>query len=406
MNISLKKPVSVCLALGMMLSLGGCKSKETIESLERKVDKLEDKVDDLKEENESLALEIEMLQAELELMTGETQSDEDDEFIVGISMPTDDLARWENDGHNIEKAINETGISTDLEYANNEIDVQINQISAMIDGGCDVIIIAAIETAAFNEVLAKAAENGVTIIAYDRPILVTEDVDYYITFDNYLTGALQGQYVVDQLDLNNTDGTYNIEFTAGDPYDNAAKVFYDGAYDVLKPYLDSGRLNVLSGQISFEEVATSRWDTDTARGRAESIIGNYYSEESVDAWICSNDTVALGVATALEELTESFYSGSYPIITGQDCDIANVKNIRDGKQAMSVFKDTAILAEETAEIAIAIGRGESADGFFTTETNNGSKMIPTRLCKPVVVNADNYVEILIDSGYYSEDDLL
>jgi putative multiple sugar transport system substrate-binding protein len=310
--------------------------------------------------------------------------------------------RWAHDGDTILNQIGGAGYEVDLQYANNRVETQIAQITNMINSGCSVIIVAPIEGSSLNAVLDQAASKGIKIIAYDRLIRDTENVDYYVTFDNFEVGRLQGEYIVKALGLGEGKGPFNIEITTGDPSDYNAAFFYQGAMDVLKPYIDSGRLVVVSGQTTFEQVATVAWRTETAQARAENIIATYYLDgKNIDAWLCSNDSTALGVANALAAL----YKGTYPVITGQDCDISNVKNIIAGKQAMSVFKDTRTLAVQTAKMAIQIIQNKTVDVNDTNTFNNNKKVVPTYCCQPVFVDKDNYKTILIDSGYYTEDQL-
>ncbi|MBQ6017852.1 MAG: sugar-binding protein [Clostridiales bacterium] len=320
---------------------------------------------------------------------------------VGISMPTKDLQRWNQDGDLIKKTLEAAGYEADLQYANNKVDVQISQIEDMINTGCKVLIIAAIEGNSLGTVLEKANKSGVTVIAYDRPIMDSDCVDYYISFDNYLVGQIQGEYVRNALSLDSTSGPYYIEFTAGDPGDNFAAFFYNGAMDVLRPYIDSGKLIVASGQTDFDSVATPKWSTETAQARAENIIYSCYMYPTVniDAWLCSNDSTAWGVVNALD----STYTGSWPVITGMDCDIVNVKYIIGGKQAMSVFKDTRTLAVQAARMAGQILEGDNV--AVNSSSYNNSIDIPTFLCEPVFADINNYKAILIDSGYYTEAEL-
>jgi putative multiple sugar transport system substrate-binding protein len=272
----------------------------------------------------------------------------------------------------------------------------------MISSKCDVLVIAAIEGSSLGEALDMAKDAGIPVIAYDRLLMDSDAVSYYATFDNYKVGTVQGTYVKDQLDLDNAEGPFNIEFTAGDPGDNNAGFFFNGAYDVLKEYIDSGKLNVVSGQKTFEEVATPTWATETAQSRAENILSSYYADgTNVDVWLCSNDSTALGVENALA----ANYNGTYPIITGQDCDIENTKNMIAGKQSMSVFKDTRTLASQVVKMVGQILSGETVDVNDTTTYNNNVITVPSYLCEPVFADANNYKEILIDSGYYTEDQL-
>lgn len=322
--------------------------------------------------------------------------------MVGVSLPTKDLQRWNQEGAKMREELEDKGYNVDLQFASNDVPTQISQIENMINSGCKVLIVAAIESSSLNEVLEKAHQNDITVIAYDRLILDTEYVDYYVSFDKYQIGVMQAEYIVKQLDLENANGPFNIEFTTGDISDINASYFYIGAMDVLRPYIESGKLRVPSGQMSFEDVVTDVWSTDKAKARAEKIIATYYSGgEQIDAWLCSNDSTALGVEIALE----AGYAGKYPVITGQDCDITNVKNIIKGKQSMSVFRDTRILASQAVKMADQILKGQNVESNDTVTYNNGKKTVPSYLCLPVFADADNYKEILIDSGYYTADQL-
>ena len=321
---------------------------------------------------------------------------------VGVSMPTKDLQRWNQDGENMEAKLKEAGYEVDLQFANNDVNTQLTQVQTMIDNGCDVVVIAAIEGSSLGSALEKAGEKGIPVIAYDRLLMESDAVSYYATFDNYMVGTVQGTFVKDALDLDNAEGPFNIEFTAGDPGDNNAGFFFNGAMDVLKPYIESGKLVVPSGQTEFEQVATPTWKTDVAQARAEDILASNYADGTeLDAWLCSNDSTALGVTNALE----ANYVGEWPIITGQDCDIQNTKNMIAGKQSMSVFKDTRTLAAQVVKMVGQILKGEEVDVNDTETYNNNVKVVPSFLCEPVFANADNYKELLIDSGYYTEDQL-
>ena len=323
--------------------------------------------------------------------------------LVGVSMPTKDLQRWNQDGAYMEEKLKEAGYAVELQFASNDVPTQLNQIETMIDNGCQVVVIAAIEGSSLGTALDKAAEKGVKVIAYDRLLMDNGNVDYYATFDNYKVGTVQGTYVKDALDLDNAEGPFVMEITAGDPGDNNARYFYQGAIDVLKPYMDAGKITVTSGQTEFDQVATPTWKTDVAQKRAEDILtANYAGGENIDVWLCSNDSTALGVTNALE----ANYAGeNWPIITGQDCDKPNVKNMIAGKQSMSVFKDTRTLAAQVVKMVGQILAGEEVDVNDTETYNNNVKVVPSFLCDPVFADANNYKEILIDSGYYTEDDL-
>jgi len=321
---------------------------------------------------------------------------------VGVAMPTKDLQRWNQDGANMEAELKAAGYEVDLQYASNDVSTQVSQIENMINGGCSVLVIASIDGDSLGTVLASAKEKNIPVIAYDRLIMNTDAVSYYATFDNYMVGTKQGEYIRDELDLDNAEGPFNIELTTGDPGDNNAKFFFNGAMDVLNPYIESGKLVVKSGQTDFATVATANWASDAAQSRAENIVSSNYADGSnIDAWMCSNDSTAQGVVAALD----ANYSGTWPIITGQDCDIVSVKNMIAGKQAMSIFKDTRTLASQVVKMVGQILAGQEVEVNDTTTYDNGTGVIPSYLCEPVFADVNNYKELLIDSGYYTEDDL-
>ncbi len=322
--------------------------------------------------------------------------------LIGVAMPTKDLQRWNQDGSNMEKQLKDAGYEVDLQYANNDVQTQVSQIENMISNGCKVLVIASIDGDSLGTVLAQAKKSDIPVIAYDRLIMNSDAVTYYATFDNYMVGTKQGEYIKEKLDLDNAAGPFNLEIFTGDPGDNNAKFFYGGAMDVLKPYVDSGKLVVKSGSVDFEKVATAEWSTEKAQSRMDAIIASYYADGTkLDAVLCSNDSTALGVTNALS----AAYTGEWPIITGQDCDKANVKNMLAGKQSMSIFKDTRDLASQVVKMVDSIMKGEEAPINDTKSYDNGKGIVPSYLCEPVFADANNYKELLIDSGYYTEDDL-
>jgi putative multiple sugar transport system substrate-binding protein len=335
---------------------------------------------------------------------------------IGISMPTQSLERWNRDGSYLEEQFKAAGYDVELTYSDNETDRQVNDIQNLISDGVNLLVVAAIDGEALNTVMDEAADAGIPVIAYDR-LIKSDAVSYYISFDNYTVGTLQGQYVIDTLDLDNAgDKTYNIEFTAGDPADNNAGYFFNGAYDTLKPYLDAGTLNVVSGQTDFDSVATAAWDTQTALERMQNILASYYADGTqLDVALCSNDSTALGVTQAIE----SDYAGKNDVlITGQDGDEANLANIVDGKQSMTVYKAVANEAVVTLDLAEAMLKGDTIDDSLITnskwdfdcaydtesyETSEGHKC-PSFLLVPTVVTKDNMKKELVDTGYYTQDD--
>ncbi len=336
---------------------------------------------------------------------------------VGIAMPTKSLERWNRDGSFLEKQFKSKGYEVSLVYSDNDITQQVNDIENLIADNVNLLVIAAIDGESLSTVLDDADKKGIPVISYDRLIMNTKAVDYYVSFDNYTVGKLQGQYVIDKLGLDVSDPSkkYNIEFTAGDPADNNAGFFFNGAFDILKPYLDAGILNVVSGQTKFEQVSTASWDTSTAMNRMQNILASNYSDGTqLDIALCSNDSTALGVTQAID----SDYAGSNSvIITGQDGDEANLANIVDGKQSMTVYKAVANEAVVTLDVAVAILEGKTLDanlaksanwGFnctYDTESyDNNTGKIPSFLLDPTVVTKENIDKELVQTGYYTMGD--
>lgn len=326
---------------------------------------------------------------------------------IGVSMPTQSLQRWNQDGANMKSQLEEAGYEVDLQYAgDNDIPTQVSQIENMISGGCEALVIAAIDGEALSTVLADAKAKDIPVISYDRLIMNSDSVSYYATFDNWKVGTLQGKYIEEALDLANTDGPYNIELTTGAPDDNNVNFFFGGAMEVLQPYIDEGKLVVLSGQTTKEQCSTVNWSPEESQKRMENLISsNGYGPNGtkLDAVMCSNDSTAQGVTTALS--AAGYTADDFPIITGQDCDKPSVKNMIAGTQSMSVFKDTRTLADQVTKMVDAIMKGTEPEINDNETYDNGTGIIPSYLCDPVVCTTENYEEMLLDSGYYTEADL-
>ena len=328
---------------------------------------------------------------------------------VGIAMPTKSLERWNRDGDYLKAQFEAAGYGVQLKYSDNDTDQQNNDIQAMIADGVNLLIIAAIDGDSLSQTLADAKTAGIPVIAYDRLIMNTDAVSYYVSFDNYTVGVLQGEFVKQQLDLDNAAGPFNIEFTAGDPADNNAGYFFNGAFDTLKPYIDEGKLVIPSGKTTFEQVATPSWSTDTALENMQNTLASYYSDGTVlDVALCSNDSTALGVAQAI---TTDYAGSNTPIVTGQDGDIANLRNIVDGIQTMTVYKNVSDEAGVTLDVAKAILEGKTPDGslqlsaeaaFDTSSYDNGTGIIPSFLLVPWTVTKDD-LQKLVDTGLYQWD---
>jgi putative multiple sugar transport system substrate-binding protein len=325
-----------------------------------------------------------------------------DKGLVGISMPTKSSSRWIMDGTNMVRLFKEKGFRTDLQYADDDIPNQVAQIENMVTKGVKVLVVAAIDGTTLSNTLQKAADKGVKVIAYDRLIRGTKNVDYYATFDNYQVGVLQGSYIEQALKLKDSKGPFNIELFGGSPDDNNAYFFYNGAMSVLKPYIDSGKLVVRSKQVAMDKIATLRWDGGTAQARMDNILSSRYGNARVDAVLSPYDGISIGVISSLKGVGYGTPSQPMPVITGQDAEIPSVKAIVRGDQRQTVFKDTRELAKIAVSMVEAVLSGKTPPVNDTKTYNNGVKVVPSYLLKPVSVDASNWKQALVGSGYYTE----
>ena len=325
---------------------------------------------------------------------------------IGISMPTKSSERWVKDGENMKQMFEELGYQTDLQYAEDIIENQTAQIENMITKGVDVLVIAPIDDrSGLSSVLERANKRGIKVISYDRLIQHSKYVDYYATFDNFKVGVLQGTYIEEKLNLKEEEGPFNIEIFAGSPDDNNAYFFFDGAMSILMPYIDSGKLVVQSGQTKFQQGATLRWDGALAQSRMDNLLSAYYSSERVDAVLSPYDGISIGVISSLRGVGYGSEDQPMPVITGQDAELASIKSIINERQTQTVFKDTRELAKKAVEMASALLNGEQAEVNDTETYHNGEKVVPAYLLKPVSVDKTNYDSVLVESGYYTEEQL-
>ena len=333
------------------------------------------------------------------------QKDPDAKKRIAVSMPTKDLQRWAQDGSNMKAQLEKQGYDVDIQYANNDIATQVSQIENMIAVNPDVLVVASIDGSALTDVLAKAKEADIKVIAYDRLLMNSENVDYYATFDNFGVGVSQAAYIEEHLGLKEGKGPFTIELFGGSPDDNNALINYNGVMSVLQPYMDNGQLVVPSGQTSFSQIATLRWDGSTAQARMDNLLSANYTDQTLDAVLSPYDPISLGIISSLKGVGYGSESKPLPVITGQDATVAGVKSIMAGEQTQTIFKDTRILAKNTIEMIKAISDGEEVPVNDTETYDNGVKTVPTYLANTVSVDKDNYQAELIDTDYYKESDL-
>lgn len=322
---------------------------------------------------------------------------------VGVAMPTQSSERWINDGANMKAQLEALGYEVDLQYAEDDVQMQVSQIENMIASGVNCLVIASIDSGALVNVEAQAKEAGIPIIAYDRLLMDTDAVSYYATFDNKGVGTAIGKYIEEKKDLANTSETFTIEFFMGSPDDNNAHMLYDGLMEVLQPYLDNGTLVCKSGRTSFDDTCILRWSQETAQQNCENYLTGFYADEDLDICATAFDGFAYGCKAALEGA--GYTEANWPLITGQDAELMATKNIISGKQTMSIYKDTRLLAEKCVTMVQAVLEGAEPEINDTEQYNNGKIVVPSYLCTPVAVDKDNYEEIIVEGGYYTADQL-
>jgi putative multiple sugar transport system substrate-binding protein len=345
---------------------------------------------------------------------GSSQAPED--LTIGVSMPTQTSERWIADGNAVKSQLEDEGYKVDLQYANDDIPTQGQQVDQMITEGADLLIVAAIDGTALSSQLQAAADADIPVISYDRLIRDTENVDFYVSFDNFKVGVAQGTALLTGLGVLNADGSpgtatgpFNIELFAGSLDDNNAAFFFDGAMSVLQPKIDDKTLVVKSGQTDIEQAATLRWSQETAQKRMEDLLtGSYSDGTKVNGVLSPYDGISRGIITALQNAgygPEIAAANPLPIVTGQDAEIASVKLINDGVQSSTIFKDTRKLAEQAVTAAKAFLNGDEPEANDTETYDNGVKVVPSYLLPVETVYKDDIQSVLIDSGYWTADEV-
>lgn len=324
---------------------------------------------------------------------------------VGISMPTKSSARWISDGESMVKYFKEAGYKTDLQYAEDEIPNQLAQIENMIVKGVNVLVIAAIDGTTLSKALQTAADAGIKVIAYDRLIRDSANVDYYATFDNFQVGVQQAESLVAGL-KSRGPGPYNVELFGGSPDDNNAFFFYNGAMSVIQPLIDKGDVKIPSGQMGMDKVGTLRWDGAVAQARMDNLLSAYYTDKKVNGVLSPYDGLSIGILSSVKGVGYGSGDTKMPIVTGQDAEVPSVKSILAGEQYSTIFKDTRELAKVTVSMVDAILKGTTPQINDTKTYNNGVKVVPSYLLKPVPVDVSNWESVLIGSGYYKKDQIV
>lgn len=327
---------------------------------------------------------------------------DDGQKTIGILMPTKEQTIWSIQGDRLVAGYQAAGYATEIEFAEDDSARQATQIENMISKGVDALVIVAVDGAALTDACEKAKEAGIVVIAEDRLITNTKAVDFYVTFDLVKMGELQGQFIADALDLANAAGPFNMEIFSGSPDDPNAKLFYDGAMNILQPYLDEGKLAVQSGQVSYEQTAILGWDSAKAQARMDNLLSGFYADKHLDAVLVAADCLAIGVISSLESMGYGTGDVAFPLITGQDAELAAVKSIKAGKQSMTAFLDANELVKIIVPVTTALLNGETPEA--TATYNNETIDVPAQTYSPYAITADN-VDYLVEVGFYTDADI-
>lgn len=322
---------------------------------------------------------------------------------VGVAMPTQSSERWIRDGKNMKEKLEKLGYEVDLQYAEDDVQAQVSQIENMIAKGVNCLVVASIDSSALVNVLKQAKDADIPVVAYDRLLMDTDAISYYASFDNEGVGTKIGEYIKEKADLDNAAEPQTIEFFMGSPDDNNAVLLHKGVMNVLQPYLDNGKLVCKSGRTSFKDTSILRWSQETAQQNCENYLSGFYADEDLDIACSAFDGFSYGIKAALEGA--GYTESNWPLITGQDAEVMAVKNITAGSQTMSIFKDTSLLAEKCVKMVEAVLEDKEPEINDTETYNNGVITVPSYLCDPVAIDKDNYKEIVVDSKYYTEDEI-
>jgi putative multiple sugar transport system substrate-binding protein len=330
---------------------------------------------------------------------------------VGIILPTTTEPRWLQDEARFQEAFDAAGIEVEILFSEGDVATERANVEDLITKGVQVIIYTPHDSTAAGAAAEVARDAGVKVVSYDRLITDTDAVDYYVTFDSIAVGEAQGQYLVD-----NASGTGNpLYLYAGAATDNNAFLFFEGAWNVLQPKIADGTFVIKNSsqaealqdkaELTRDEMAdiigqvTTEWDFDTAKSLAEANLTVATAEDKGDVFILApND----GTARAIADTFAADSDVSSYVVTGQDAEIASVQYIIDGKQSMTVLKDTRTLSADAIAAAAAFLAGDTPPE--TNTYNNGVIDVPAKPSEVVTVDQSNVQEAIIDSGYWDADE--
>lgn len=326
---------------------------------------------------------------------------------IGVAFPDRSIQRWVTEGDILIDTMAKEGYEAEVQYAEGDVQTQISQIENMINSGVDCLVVTAIDAGALNNVLALAKEQSIPVICYDRLVTGTADVDYYVTFDNVRVGELCTQHALDLAGIANAnkEEPVCIEIFTGDVADTNSHTYYKGVMNVLQGYLDEGTAVVKSSQTAIDQIAIEGWSQENALSRIEDIISRYYSDGThLDAVISPCDLFTYAFATAFESAGYEV-GADWPVSCGQDGEVMCVKNILAGKTSFTSFRDGRIEVGQLISLVKAVLEGTDPEINDTTSFDNGAKVVPAYVCQTTIIDKDNAVEVLVDGGYYTAEDL-
>lgn len=320
---------------------------------------------------------------------------------VGIVIPNETL--WSADAEYMTAQLQKDGYDVMLFNSQDDAAKQVQDIAELIRAEVDLMIVNPVDGSQLKKVVDIAAVAEIPVIAYDGLIENSAGVSYYVSGENYETGKLYATYLETALDLGNAeDAVYHVEFMLGDTEESGVRAIYQGAYDALQPYFESGVLKVGSGMTEADQLAAASKDAFAARDAMQEILKTYYAGTQLDAVICYDDAVALGVSQAIF----TGYNGSNkPLVTGRGGDIANLSNIVDGAQAMTVYQDKGLAADAVLEVAKTILEGSApadqlAMGYRASKVSNGEASTPAYIRNSFAVTKED-MQKLVDTGLYA-----
>lgn len=311
---------------------------------------------------------------------------------IALLLPETKTTRYETaDRPYFEAKLQELCPACEIIYsnANQDSNTQLSQAEAALTNGAQVLVLDPVDSAAAAAIADKAKAQGVPVIAYDRLILNSDGVNYYISFDNKKVGELQAQSLVDRLnELKISDP--QIVMIDGSPTDNNASLFKAGAHSVFDPLVSANKLKIA------KEYDTPDWSPDQAQNemqQALTALGN-----KVDGVYAANDGTAGGAIAAMK----SAGLNPLPPVTGQDAELAAIQRILAGEQYMTVYKAIKPEAETAAQLAydLLTKAPLSADVQLQT-VNNGKMDVPSVLLTPVAVTESNVKDTIVKDGFWT-----